>query len=282
MKMALFFLQALACASALLFSTPSLNGESAGQHAKVSLISEVRSLKPGENWIGFRFQIDPGWHIYWVNPGDSGEPPKVSWHLPSGFQAGDLQFPTPTRIHDHSLIDYGYENGAVLLSKVTVPANASGSADLNADVRWLVCREVCIPGRGSVSLKLPINGSDAPSADAELVRGGENQLAKELPRGIVLSGRSSGDQFLLRITDRGHELGAIKDFFPLDPGQVENTFIPQIRQLPHSTEVTLKKSEQLSQPIQSLRGILMVGGRAYLASFPISSAAHSGPRASSQ
>jgi thiol:disulfide interchange protein DsbD len=275
----------LRVSSRLLALVAALNvlafSQSAAQHASVTLISPHDDLKAGENWVGLRFQIDPGWHIYWVNPGDSGEPPKVSWHLPSGFQAGDLLFPIPSRIHDHSLIDYGYENSAVLLSKVTVPANAAGSADLSADVRWLVCRDVCIPGRGSVSLKLPVNGSDAPSANAGLVRTAESQLPKDLPRGVVLSGRSIGNQFVLQEASKTRQFGVVKDFFPLEPGQLENTTIPKIEVGKDMVEITVKKSEQLSQPIQSLRGILIVDGKAYLASFPISSAAHSGSRASS-
>jgi len=258
------------------------DAQNVAQHARLTLISEYADLKPGENWIGLRFQIDPGWHIYWMNPGDSGEPPRASWHLPSGFQAGELQFPTPTRIHDHSLIDYGYENGAVLLSKLTVPPNASGSVDLSADVRWLVCREVCIPGRGSVVLKLPLSGSNAPSSDAGLMRAAESQLARDLPRGVVLSGKSTGDQFVLQVASKTRQFGVVKDFFPLDPGQLENTAMPKIKTGKEMVEITVKRSEQLSRPLQSLRGILVVDGRAYRASFPISSAAHSGSRASSQ
>ena len=70
-----------------------------GPHVNVSLVSEFASLQPGKPaWVGLRFQLEKGWHVYWANPGDSGEPPKVEWQLPPGFKAGDLQFPFPHQI----------------------------------------------------------------------------------------------------------------------------------------------------------------------------------------
>lgn len=252
------------------------------QHARITLVSENQNLNPaGANWIALRFQLDPGWHIYWVNPGDSGEPPKVVWHVPSGFQAGELQFPTPSRIHDHSLIDYGYENSAVLLDELTVLESSPASAVVSADVRYLVCREVCIPGNATVSLKMPLGGNNRQSADADLIRKAERQLPLALPPGVALSGRSSGDQFVLGVASKTPHFGVVKDFFPLDPGQLENTVVPKLQLGKDMVEITVKRSEQLSQPIPSLRGILIVDDRAYAVTFPISSAAHSGSRASS-
>src|SRR5207237_10169314 len=112
------------------------------QHAQLSLVSEKDSLAPNSSqWIGLRFELEPGWHIYWTNPGDSGEPPKVAWHLPDGVQAGELQFPAPQRIQDHGLVDYGYQGDVVLLSKITFPQSGTlTKAEIAADVKYLVCR----------------------------------------------------------------------------------------------------------------------------------------------
>src|SRR5579872_3201624 len=76
------------------------------QHAKLSLIAEHASLAPGrQEGMGIRFELEPGWHIYWTNPGDSGEPPQVTWHVPNGMQASNLEFPTPQRLADHGMTD---------------------------------------------------------------------------------------------------------------------------------------------------------------------------------
>jgi len=84
-------------------------------HAKVSLIAENNSLQAGQiTWVGVLFDLEKGWHIYWVNPGDSGERPKIQWQLPPGFQAKEIRWPTPVRLGAGTVIDYGYE-GLVLL-----------------------------------------------------------------------------------------------------------------------------------------------------------------------
>src|SRR5437763_13272386 len=127
-------------------ASSAISGPERPQHARLSLISEHSSAAPGSTqWIGLRFQLDPGWHIYWTNPADSGAPPKATWHLPNRVQAGDLQFPIPQRIQDHGLTDYGYQSDVVLLSKIQIPdTGMSGNIEIAADVRYLVCGDVCV------------------------------------------------------------------------------------------------------------------------------------------
>src|SRR5262245_54244220 len=73
--------------------------ESAGPRVRVELISESAGIQPGGHvWVGLRQQITPGWHTYWINPGDSGEPTEIDWTLPAGFQASDIAWPHPERI----------------------------------------------------------------------------------------------------------------------------------------------------------------------------------------
>jgi thiol:disulfide interchange protein DsbD len=82
-----------------------------GPHTKLLLISDVLSLAPGrELELGLLFNLEPHWHIYWINPGDSGEPPVVNWHLPRGFRAADLEWPVPQRLVNGPLTDYGYQD----------------------------------------------------------------------------------------------------------------------------------------------------------------------------
>jgi DsbC/DsbD-like thiol-disulfide interchange protein len=62
-----------------------------------SLISDVSSIQPDQRFrIGVLYRIEPGWHIYWKYPGDSGIPTKIAWQLPAGFKVRDLQWPIPT------------------------------------------------------------------------------------------------------------------------------------------------------------------------------------------
>ncbi len=134
---------------------------------KVELISDVATIKAGAPFtLGVRLAIKPAWHVYWKNPGDSGAPTRVKWDLPDGFKAGDLQYPVPRRIElPGDEVNYGYEDEVMLLTTITPPADlAPGKAiDLSADVSWLVCEKVCIPGKATAKLSLPCGDAATPA-----------------------------------------------------------------------------------------------------------------------
>ena len=77
----------------------------------VQLIVPDSASVPGDaNNVGLYFKLEPGWHVYWKNPGDAGEPPHIKWTLPQGVTAGPLQFPIPKRLPLGPLMDFGYED----------------------------------------------------------------------------------------------------------------------------------------------------------------------------
>src|SRR5262245_24206704 len=88
-------------------------GGASEPRVRVDLLSEVASFTPGQTfWVGLHQRISPGWHTYWMNPGDSGEPPRIEWALPSGFTAGEIAWPFPERIPDGTAMAYGYAGEA--------------------------------------------------------------------------------------------------------------------------------------------------------------------------
>src|SRR5689334_20833376 len=74
------------------------------------LLSEVSTIIPGKPFTaGLYLKIAPGWHTYWINPGDSGLPVKIEWKLPEGWKAGALQWPVPTKhLEPGDMVTYGY------------------------------------------------------------------------------------------------------------------------------------------------------------------------------
>jgi DsbC/DsbD-like thiol-disulfide interchange protein len=109
-----------------LAAPPRTAGPAPAGPAKVSvtLISEGASIEPGSPlWVGLRQRIAPGWHTYWLNPGDSGEAPSIEWSLPTGFGAEPIVWPRPERLPAGPVMSYGYTKEVVLLTRVTVPAD---------------------------------------------------------------------------------------------------------------------------------------------------------------
>ncbi|HWY71074.1 MAG TPA: protein-disulfide reductase DsbD domain-containing protein [Terriglobales bacterium] len=281
-------LRALGCRIAALLvafcGISSAYSQAAKQHARLSLVSDKASLAPGNShWIGLRFELEPGWHIYWTNPGDSGEPPKVSWHLPSGVEAGDLQFPAPQRIADHGLMDYGYQGHVVLLSKVTVPASVtSKKAEIAADVRYLVCREVCVPAKEHLAVTLPLDGNKKESSEAGLVRTATANLPQSLPKDVHASAVSDQDSFVLTVASKNKNFGPVTDFIPAEAQTIENASLPAVQHVVGTSRLRLKKSEQLTQPISTLRGLLITKDKAYEVNIPVTASKNSGAKGSSK
>jgi thiol:disulfide interchange protein len=134
---------------------------------QAQLSAEPSAIRAGETfWVGVRLRMKEHWHVYWRNPGDSGEATAIKWQLPPGFEAGPIVWPTPSRLPVAHLVNFGYEGETTLLTQIRAPAtlDASRPIDIKADVSWLVCEKECIPGEASLALTLPATaaGASAP------------------------------------------------------------------------------------------------------------------------
>lgn len=264
---AAFAILALLISSSSTFAQEHLQGP----HSVVTLLSDHASLVPGSRiWLGLQFQMEKGWHIYWVNPGDSGEPPKVRWQLPAGFRVGPMEWPAPEKLTAPSIVDYGYENEVVLMAPLTVPASAKNDqrATIAATVNWLVCRDICIPGKGQVSLTLRVNRAikgwkgSASSADVATLTEARDRVPKPPPANWRPTAISEKDDFVLTVETGKRESAAT--FFPLDPEQIKNHAVQAATPFSRGVRLRLQKSDGLRKPIAQLRGVLELGtGRAY-------------------
>ncbi len=157
-----FLAMLLACFAAL----PAAAQTGSTARVQARLIAERGEIAPGGRVsVALQEEIRPGWHTYWINPGDAGAPTALNWSLPPGWRAGPIQWPYPRRLPVGPLMDYGYEGTVWLLTTVTAPADARPGdvVTLTAHGSWLVCKEVCIPEEGDVSLPLTVSADPAPA-----------------------------------------------------------------------------------------------------------------------
>ena len=124
------------------------------EHARAELLVGVDAVAPGASFpVGVRVTTDPGWHVYWKYPGTAGLPTTVDWRLPDGFTVGELQYPTPGQFEQPGgIVGYGYEGSVLLTATATAPDDLAPGEPIpiSADVAWLVCADVCIPGSATV------------------------------------------------------------------------------------------------------------------------------------
>ncbi len=175
--------------SLMLFITNSLQAQElvVGEHVDAQLISEMTAVSPGsDTWIALRLDHMEGWHTYWKNPGDAGRATMINWNLPEGVTAGEIVWPTPERIElPAELVDFGYEDEIFLLTQLSIPDSFSANTlEITADVQWLECEEICIPGGATVSLTLPVLPPDQIAVN-ETWRAGFDQTRAALPTSAV-------------------------------------------------------------------------------------------------
>ena len=243
-------------------------------HGTLELVAENQWSAGGHDFnLGLHFQLEKGWHIYWVNPGDSGEPPRVKWQLPAGLAAGAIEWPTPRRLGTPNIVDFGYEDDVTLIVPMHAEAGLSSkeSEQLGAEVKVLVCREICIPGKAQLSLSLPIKSqASAPDArTSNLFAAARKSLPQTAPRSWRFSVNDAKDSFVLSANIGRQGTQAV--FFPLVESQISNAAPQKLSPVATGFRLTLRKSDQLRNPIPRLKGVLVLSGnRSYLIDVPLS------------
>jgi DsbC/DsbD-like thiol-disulfide interchange protein len=258
-------------AACLLLPTISSAQNPADEHVKVQLVSDKQAIEPHQPlWLGIRFDLQEGWHTYWINPGDSGEPPRIDWTLPAGFQANAIQWPYPSRLSTPAFVDYGYEHQVILSVMIQTPAGLTEgtTAKVIANIHYLICRDVCIPGQKRLELDLPVKNQSSPGSSAALFESTRRQLPQAIPENWKISAISTGDELRLRL--RSAKVIASPEFFPLEPEQIENAAPQNVSTTQGGVDLSLKKSNHLLKSISHLKGVIVVAGTAYAVDVPVS------------
>jgi thiol:disulfide interchange protein len=238
-------------------------------HLHVQLVLPQSELYPGgPNSAGLYFKLESGWHIYWQNAGDSGEPPNIHWTLPEGVTATALQFPAPSRLPLGPLMDFGYENEVVFPFSFNVdPSVKPGPGTLDAKVSWLVCREVCIPGKAELEEKVQLDAkapqtSTTSSIDQALWKRGVDSLPTSLPSSDPAIFAPTPTGFRLAVTTGQRETQAI--FFPEDQSIIDNPSPQNFTSTATGFVLDLKKDANLAANPSQLNGVVeLAGGRNY-------------------
>ena len=258
----------LASALALLCAAGAQATGSPIPHGTLELVAENQWIAIGRPfYLGLHFQLEKGWHIYWVNPGDSGEPPRVTWQMPPGLSPGAIEWPAPQRLGTSSIVDFGYEDAVTLIVPVHAEINLAAQplAQLGAEIRVLVCREICVPGRTQLSLTLPIK-SQPPAPDLrtqDLFAAARKEMPRPAPQNCKFSIDDAKDSFVLS-ANFGSQITQAT-FFPFAELQIDNSAPQTLQPLATGFRLTVRKSDRLLKPIERLKGVLVLpGNHAYL------------------
>jgi thiol:disulfide interchange protein DsbD len=163
-------------------------------HTKVALdVSDV-AAKPGSTVIAaVHMKMDEGWHTYWKNPGDSGKATKITWTLPAGVTAGEIEWPVPEKLEDAGLITYIFKGETALIVPLTIAPNAAaGTATIKAKVSWLECEKECIPQNTTVQATLQIGSESKASSEQAQIKDWQAKIPKAGGDGLTLTAQWDG------------------------------------------------------------------------------------------
>ncbi len=202
-----------------------------------------------------RLRMDPGWHTYWEFGGDSGMPTSIEWQLPEGYKSAPIQWPLP-QVHpsEGDQLTYVYENEVLLFTEITPPPAAAAPSQtpvtLSARVRWLACKETCIPGQGNVSATV---GSPDAAIDPALLAKWRAQLPQNSPPPFKIRWDKTSKHIALSL--EGVAKDAAVEFLPLPPPGLSAGHPEPLPPTPlssHSARFSLEGTPEDNRPWRAL------------------------------
>lgn len=256
----------IALAAALSLASAAFAAPVKTSHVEAELVAESKAAVPGQTlYVALRQKIVPGWHTYWRNPGDAGEPTTIAWTLPAGWTAGEIVWPQPERFLSGPLMNYVFSDQVYLPVALRVPADAKpGRVELKAASDWLVCKDVCVPEQVKLSLTIPVvaPGVSAPQDPVNGKAIADTLAGAPKPAGLKASFAyvPKGEQVRLTISGaalKGHELRQAY-FYPYDGTAIDHVKPQLARPAAGGLTLTLPAGYSFThnKPPAKLNGVL--------------------------
>ncbi len=235
------------------------------EHLEAKLIAEETSVEPGKSfWVALKLEMDTGWHVNWLNPGDAGLAPTIKWALPDGFAAGKINWPIPQRIPVGDLMLFGYEGSVLLMVEITSPKAYYGDEiTLSAACDWVVCGEVCLPGGAILSLTLPVNDETPKINKTHAVDFSSARNDRPITKNIFNLTASVLDKTIhidfVPISGDDIKIGGM-GFFPEKQGIINNAAEQRFSRDNFVNQLEIDRDNMFPDVPENLKGVLVFSG----------------------
>jgi thiol:disulfide interchange protein DsbD len=246
------------------------------EQVEAELVAERRAPEPGKPFtVALRLKAIAGWHTYWRNPGDSGQPTSIQWRLPPGYRAGPIQWPVPEKLPIGPLANYGYEGEALLLTDIEAPAGAKATARIGARAKWLVCNpERCIPQEADLVL------DPAAPLQARSIAYARDALPQAAGAGWKLEAKGGAGGVGLEIAPPGDFRALTLHFFPYEEGKVQHAAAQELEAREGGLRLFIPAAAQPLGGFGRVRGLLVADGvRGFEIDVPVQGAVFAAPAA---
>lgn len=196
-----------------------------------------------------------GWHAYWKNPGDTGMAPSIEWDLPQGVEVIATHWPTPERFEAGDLITFGYSHRVPFIITLQTDKNFTGKElEIKGAIDWIVCSsETCLPGRTEFKTTLQMGSEIEPhTLNQKQIALAKQAHPADLPAQFIARHKGS----LLVSFPEEVALSDVPHFFSENPDYK------------HQAKINKKQIEIPLLSDQSLKGVLVVGNKAFSMDVP--------------
>ena len=217
-------------------------------HAEITIVGNTNIIsEPGVIQLGYKFIFTPGWHTYWINPGDSGGPPIFEFNSPSGWDINENVWPGPQKIIYPPLMTFGYVDEVIFPFELNLKNLNDQTTEITT--KFLVCDDICVPEEAILLLSLK-NGVLNIDEKPEELKKWLNRVPIRAPPEMVLS--SNENNFSLEYPS----LDSNSYFFPFDDSVMD-----------YSDEQNFSNNklnfEVFDDFNKSLRGVVKIGQNYY-------------------
>jgi len=140
----------------LMLLLQSINVVASDSLISVDILSQSNVFVAGEQLL-VAVEVSPKeqWHTYWRNAGDAGLPTVINFQLPKGVELIDTFWQIPNKFFFEGMANYGYSNKHYIFHKLAFSDELSDEIiNLTVIVSWLICKDVCLPGKDTISIDL--------------------------------------------------------------------------------------------------------------------------------
>lgn len=258
------------------------------KHVEARLLTDVTAIQPGVPFtLGLRFDIDPTWHTYWINPGEAGLIPSLVLDLPKGFTNGPLLFPPPIRF----VIDYGfgvteagfgYEKKVIHSMTITPPADLKPGqkVTISGESKWLMCDpSSCVPGKVPLQIELDVVSAEdsvAPSPEAAELKAAKASLPQAVAEPITIAVEGEKVVVTAKMPAQVSPEGATLAFYPLVNHVFDPFDVPTVNLAGDTATISGKKFKSLDALPNEFSGVIAVTAGDRILSYEVSTSGVTG------
>ena len=151
--------------TALLFLFPPAIAMAEGDYGTVDYLYGWQN-PDGSYQTAIAIDLNAGWKTYWRVPGPAGIPPEFDWSQSQNVGNVSWSWPTPKVFYTNGMMSIGY-TGSLVVPVTITPKDPTQPIDINVNVAFGVCADICIPAAARLEQHLSPNATPERTSEIQ-------------------------------------------------------------------------------------------------------------------